>query len=77
MSDLIPVIFNQEKSRIQCEVSDQDVSVIFDGTSRLGETLAIVLRFVTCEYSIEQRLIKVQLLSKSLKGEIAREFIHT
>ena len=54
------------------------MSVIFDGTSRLGEALAIVLRFVTSEWSIEQRLIKVQLLSKSLKGEeIARELIHT
>ena len=35
----------------------------------MGEALAIVLRFVTCEWSIEQRLIEVQLLSKSLKGE--------
>ena len=78
MSELIPVVFKQEKSRIQSEVSEQDVSVIFNGTSRLGEALAIVLRFVTCEWSIEQRLIKVQLLSKSLKGEeIARELIHT
>ena len=53
------------------------MSVIFDGTSRLGEALAIVLRFVTSEWSIEQHLIKVQLLSKSLKGEATRELIHT
>lgn len=78
MSDMIPVILKQEKSRIQSEVCEQDVSIIFDGTSRLGEALAIVLRFVTCEWSIKQRLIKLQLLSKSLKGEeIARELIHT
>ncbi|XP_065892612.1 uncharacterized protein [Dysidea avara] len=78
MSDLIPVVLKQEKSRIQGEISEQDVSVIFDGTSRLGEALAMVVRFVTCEWNIEQRLIKVQLLSKSLKGEeIARELIHT
>ena len=78
MGDLIPVVLKQEKSRIQSEVSEQNVSVIFDGTSQMGEVLAIVLRFVTCEWSIEQCLIKVQLLSKSLKGEeIARELIHT
>ena len=78
MSDLIPLVLRQEKSKIQGELSGQDVSVIFDGTSRLDEALAIVLRFVTTEWTIEQRLIKVQLLSKSLKGEeIARELIHT
>ena len=78
MGDLIPVVLKQEKSRIQSEVSEQNVSVIFDGTSRMGEALAIVLCFVTCEWSIKHRLIKVQLLSKSLKGEeIARELIHT
>ena len=52
--------------------------MFFDGTSQMGEALALVLRFVSCEWSIEQRLTKVQLLSKSLKGEkIARELIHT
>ena len=44
MGDLIPVVLKQEKSRIQSEVSEQNVSVIFDGTSRMGEALAIVLR---------------------------------
>ena len=78
MSDLIPLVLRQEKSKIQGELSGQDVSVIFDGTSRLGEALAIVLRFVATEWTIEQRLIIVQLLSKSLKGEeIVRELIHT
>ena len=52
------------------------VSVIFDGTCRLGEALVIILRFVTRDWSIEQRLIRVQLLAKSLSGEeIARELI--
>ena len=78
MSDLIPVVLKQEKSRIQSEISEQDVSVIFDSTSRLGEALAIVLCFVTSEWTIEQCLIRVELLSKSLKEEeIARELIHT
>jgi len=68
----------KEELKIQSEILGQDVSVIFDGTSRLGEALAIVLCFVTSEWSIDQRLIKAQLLSKSLKGEeLARELIHT
>ena len=69
MSDLIPVVWKQEISRIQGEISEQDVSVIFDGTSRLGEAQAMALYFVTYVWSIEQRLIKVKLLSKSLKGD--------
>ena len=67
MLDLIPVVLKQEKSRIQSKIFEQDVSVIFDVTSQLGEALAIVLHFVTCV--LEQRLIRVELLFKSLKGK--------
>ena len=67
MSDLIPVVLKQEKSRIQSKIFEQDASVIFYGTSQLDEALAIVLHFVTCV--IEQRLIRVELLSKRMKGE--------
>ena len=67
MSDLILVVLKQEKSRIQSKIFEQDVSVMFDGTGQLGEALAIVLNFVTCV--IEQRLIRVELLSKRMKGE--------
>jgi len=45
-------------------------------TTRLGEALAIILRFVSSDWKIEQRLVRVQMLSKSLSGEeIARELI--
>ena len=43
MHDLIPFIYKQEFERIQGEISDKDVSVVFDGTTRLGEALAIVV----------------------------------
>ena len=67
ISDLIPVVLEQEKSRTQRKNFEQDVSVIFYDISQLGEALAIVLHFVT--RVIEQRLIRVELLFKSLKGE--------
>ena len=45
-------------------------------TSRLGEALAILLHFVGDDYSLQQCLVRVQMLSKSLTGEeIARELI--
>ena len=47
--------------------------------TRLSEAMAVVLlRFVSATWGIEQRLVHayVQLLSKSLREEIARELIH-
>ena len=56
----------------------KSVSVIFDGTTRLGEVMAIVIRFVDDSFVIQQRLIRLQLLVKSMTGEeIARELINT
>ena len=51
------------------------MSVIFDGTTRRGEALAVVLRFVdNKQWVILQHLVCLQLLVKSLSGEeIARE----
>ena len=66
----------EEESRVHSEIKGQNVSVIFDGTSRLGETLDIIIRFVSPDWRIEQRLVRVQMLSKSLTDEeIARELI--
>ena len=77
MSDLVPFILKEEQCRIKEEIADRQVAVIFDGTSRLGEALAIVLRFVSDDWILEQRLVRMQLLAKSLMGEeIARELIH-
>ena len=68
MSDL-----KEKQQRIKREISSEFVSVIFDGTSRLGEALAVVVRFVGVDWTIQQRLVRVQLLAKSLSGE--REII--
>ena len=43
MSDLIPLVLGEEKQQIQRQLNGKDVAVIFDGTCRLGEALAIVL----------------------------------
>ena len=62
MSDLIPLVLSEEKRRVKSEIEGSPVSVIFDGTSRLGEALAIILRFVSLSsFTIQQRLVKWQL----------------
>ena len=53
MSDLIPVLHSQEQDDIKSEVSNRSISVIFDGTTRLGEASAIVVRFVDDSFMIQ------------------------
>ena len=44
----------------------------------MGEALAVVVRFVDSSVTIQQRLIRLQLLAKSMTGEeIARELINS
>ena len=76
MYDYLPFILSEEETRIRSDINDRPVSVIFDGTSRVGEALAILLRFVDAEWCVQQRLVRVQMLAKSLSGEeLARELI--
>ena len=66
----------EEEEMIKGEISGHNVSVIFDGTTRLGEALVIVVRFITADWEIKQRLVRLQLIVKSLKGDdLAREII--
>ena len=59
------------------EISDRPISVIFDGTTHLGEAMAIVVRFVDDVFVVQQQLVCLQLLAKSTSGvEIARELIN-
>ena len=74
--DLIPFILEEEKARIKQSIQGQFLSVIFDVTSHSGEALAILVRFVNNSWIIEQQLLAIQLLSKSLTGEeIAHELV--
>ena len=50
MSDLIPIIFEEEQAKIKQEIGGQDVSVVFDGSTRFGEAMAAVVRFVGNEW---------------------------
>ena len=79
MFDLIPFILKEEEATIKNEISGKDLGVIFDGTTRFGEAIVIVivLRYVSDSWMLEQRLIRVQLLLKSVTGEeLACELIH-
>ena len=69
LSQMIPSIIEKEKETLRTKLSLVDgCSVIFDGTTRLGEALAIVVHFVDDKWNMQQRLIRLQVLAKSLKA---------
>ena len=72
MSDIIPFVLSKEKMQLKTEINGLPVTVIFDGMS-----LAIILRFVDhSSLTIQQCLVCMKLLAKSLKGEeVARELL--
>ena len=75
MCDLIPLILHDEYKKTKKEISGQPLSVIFDSTSRMGESLAIVIRFVSEGWQSQQRLIRVQLITKhSVSAPSAQQF---
>ena len=43
MSNLIPFIWKEEQKRIKIEIEGRDLSIVFDGTTRLGEAVVILV----------------------------------
>ena len=70
LRELIPSILQKEKETLKSELSEaKAVSTIFDGSTRLGEALAIIVRFVDSQWNVQQRLVRLQVLAKSWKAE--------
>ena len=75
---MIPLILEDERSKICEKIKDREVSVIYDGTTHVAEALAILIRYVDDEWKIHQCVARLMLLAKSLTGEeVARELIST
>ena len=72
----MPAILHTERSHIQQAIAGHPVAVIFDGSTRLGEVLAVIIRFSDNEWSPKQVLVRLKALAKSLTGEqLAGELI--
>ena len=68
LSELIPAVLENEKDKLKKELKDvKQASVIFDGTARLGEALAVIVRYVQENFQPTQRLIRLDILAKALK----------
>jgi len=77
MKDIIPSVLAREQEKVKAELQEvKEVSVIFDGTARLGEALAIVVRYVQEDFKPTQRLVCLEILAKPLKGaELAQRLM--
>ena len=58
MLELIPFVLDEEKTHIKEEIKGKYLSIIYDGTSRLGEVLAIVVCYVD-NWEILQQLVRM------------------
>ena len=68
----ISIVFKQEVERIKNELTlpgqtgmTRDVSMIFDGSTRHGEAIAVIVRFLDDNWSISQRLIRIDMFQIS------------
>ena len=46
----------------------RDISVIFDGSTRQGEAIAIIVQFMDNDWNINQRLVRIKVCSKSVNA---------
>lgn len=66
------LLFSREGDCVKSEIAKSDnLSAIFDRGTRLGEALAIVMRFIDnhWQWLIQQRLVKLQAMAKSMNAE--------
>ena len=81
LSDLVPFVFSREVEALKEELfptgpqnRSRFVSVIFDGSTRLGEAIAIIFRFVDETWQIRQRLVRIDVVSKASRGLLWRKY---
>ena len=76
LAQYIPFIQEQEAHLLKKELAEAySCSVICDGGTRLGEALAILLRFVDQDWHLKQRLVRFHTVAKSMSSQLARELI--
>ena len=69
MLDFVPKVEAFEFQRLREEIKGQKVTVIFDGTTRLGEAVAVLLRWCPSDFSgIQMRLVTMQTAEKHMDG---------
>jgi len=69
LGEWIPVIQEELRSEIANGVQQTPVILIFDGSCRLGEALAIVMRYLDDDWNIKTVLGRFEVLQKSMNAQ--------
>ena len=69
LSQLVSFIHQQEQISVKNQIDQQEISIIFYGTTHICEASVILVQFVDEKWSIQQCVVKPMLLAKSLTGE--------
>ena len=76
LRQLVPFILEEEIALLKQEIGGKHVSIIFDGTTHVCEAMVVVLRYVSSDWVIKQKVCRLMLLAKSMYGEeVARQII--
>ena len=57
----IPLILAREKDVLKSVIGGKDLSVMFDGSTRLGEALVIVIRYLDSDWTMWQVLTRLKV----------------
>ena len=75
LGQYVSMALKQEIERIKQELEipsqvsmTSDLSVIFDGSTRQGEAIALIVRIVDNNWNIIQRLVRIDVCSKSVNA---------
>ena len=64
MMRMVPKVEAKEFATVLDEISGMLVTAIFDGTTRVGEALNVILRYCTADFHVVQRLVAFVTLQK-------------
>lgn len=68
LRDYIPLVWKQETELLKSELKEEFFTVVFDGTTRIGEVMAVVVRYCTADFRIQYRLIRLSTTAKHMSG---------
>lgn len=71
----IPKIEMFEYERLMNELKGQSVCLIYDGTTRLGECTAVLMRWCTHDFQLKQRLIALRTVKRHMSGDTLGPFL--
>ena len=69
LRQLLPFILKEEIASVKEEISGKPVSITFDGTTHVCEAMVVLLRYMSSDLVIKQKVCRLMLLEKSMSGE--------